>query len=270
MTSQEKLHSRFEQGYHICVGLDTDLNKIPTHLKKNDNPVFDFNREIINKTASHAAAFKINFAFYERDGIEGLKNLIKAVELIPEEILIIADAKRGDIGNTSKMYAQSIFEHYGFDSVTLHPYMGKDSIEPFLHYREKLNFILALTSNPSNIDFEKKKLENGNYLFQEVIEQVNSWNSDDNCGLVFGATNIDELDENIDSFNNMPILLPGVGAQGGSLTEVVKLFKKKEKDSFLINISRGLIYADSSEDFANIAKNKIIEYNNKIKSLLDY
>lgn len=268
MNAQEKLQSRIKKDFHICVGLDSDVNKIPTHLTTKLNPILEFNKSIIDATYEYAAAFKINFAFYENWGIDGIKTLEETINYIPNDILIIADAKRGDIGNTSKKYAESVFEYFKCDSVTLHPYMGIDSISPFLDYSEKISFILGLTSNPSAQDFEKQKLLNGKYLYQEVIEKTNQWNVNKNCGLVFGATNLNELKENIESFNEMPILLPGVGAQGGSLEDVVKTFKLYSKPNYLVNISRALIFADDSEGFTDVVKSKIKEYNQVIKNLV--
>ena len=214
MNALEKLAKKNSQGYHICVGLDTDINKIPKHLLSFDDPVFEFNKRIIEATSKTAAAYKINFAFYETAGSKGFESLKKTIALLPGDVLTIGDAKRGDIGNTSQMYASSVFEHFGFDAITLHPYMGSDSLKPFLDYGDKLNFVLVLTSNPGASDFEKLKLEDGSYVFQKVISTVAGWNEKGNCGFVFGATKIDELKENILSFKGMPVLLPGVGAQG--------------------------------------------------------
>lgn len=260
-TAQEKLLNAVNNGRHICVGLDTDINKIPKHLLKSSNPVLEFNKTVIESTYENAAAYKINFAFYEKDGIKGIENILKTVELIPSEILTIADAKRGDIGNTSEMYAESIFNHFKFDSITLHPYMGEDSVQPFLNFKDKLNFVLALTSNPGSSDFEKLQLSDGKFLFQRVIEKVNEWNSAHNCGIVFGATNSDELQNNIHTFNQLPVLLPGVGAQGGKLSEIIEIFKKAKNLNYLINISRALIYCDSSENFGISIKKEIIAQN---------
>ena len=261
MNAQEKLQFKIRNNFHICVGLDSDIEKIPSHLQSKSNPILEFNKVIIDATYKDAAAYKINFAFYENWGIDGLRTLEETIKLIPKDILIIADAKRGDIGNTSKKYAESVFDYFKCDSVTLHPYMGIDSISPFLEYKEKISFILGLTSNPSSLDFEKQKLENGRFLYQEVIKKTNEWNKYNNCGLVFGATNLEELKANIQSFNDMPILLPGVGAQGGSLEDVVNTFNSYSKSNFIINISRGLIFADDSENFGEIVSSKIKEYN---------
>ena len=269
MTAIEKLSAKTSNGYHICVGLDSDLKKIPVHLHTSPNPILEFNKIIIENTYREAAAYKVNFAFYEKDGFQGLETIHRTLELIPKDVLAIADAKRGDIGNTSHMYAQSIYDHFQFDAITLHPYMGFDSLSPFLEYKSKLNFILALTSNSGSADFEKQKLATGKYLYQYVIEKVNEWNQNKNCGIVFGATNIDELNANIDSFGNLPILLPGVGAQGGSLEEVVKTFSHKKNPNFLINISRALIYPDSPEKFEIKVLQTIKEYNSAVHSIVN-
>lgn len=268
MNSQEKLNGRTSKGLHICVGLDTDINKIPAHLKKCDDPVMEFNKEIIENTCDAAAAYKVNFAFYERDGIKGLENLEKTVSLIPKDVLIIGDAKRGDIGNTSQMYAASMFDHFNMDASTLNPYMGIDSVSPFLEYEDKINFILALTSNKSSLDFEKLKIEDGDYLYQKVIKKVHEWNSKKNCGIVFGATNSEELISNIEIIKDLYVLLPGVGAQGGSLEDAVKAFKNIGSSNFIINVSRALLYSDSTENFG-IAANKILQdYNSQVASIL--
>lgn len=267
MTAQEKLKSRNDKGYHICVGLDTDIKKIPQHLLTLEDPVFEFNKALIENTKGTAASYKLNLAFYESEGVAGFSALEKTMELIPDDILVIGDAKRGDIGNTSRMYAKAMFDEFKFDSTTLHPYMGFDSIEPFLEYEDKINFVLALTSNSSSADFEKKKLSNGKYLFQEVISKCSYWNQNKNVGIVFGATNSDELKENVESFEELVVLLPGVGAQGGSLEDVVLTFSKANKNSYLINVSRALIYAGSDENFGEAAKKKLDEYNEIIKGL---
>lgn len=266
-TALEKLSAKCKNGYHICVGLDTDIKKIPKHLLKCTNPIYEFNKIIIESTAGEAAAYKINFAFYEKDGIKGIENLQRTLEYIPDDVLTIADAKRGDIGNTSQMYAESIFEYFKFDSVTLHPYMGYDSLDPFLNYPNKLNFILALTSNPGSADFEKLQMADGKFLFQKVIEKVNYWNKNKNCGIVFGATNLDELQENLRNFENLPVLLPGIGAQGGNFKEILKVFKNEAKLDYLLNISRALLYNNDSEQFATFVKREIKQYNETARSI---
>ncbi len=261
MNSQEKILKKNDEGKFICVGLDTDLNKIPVFLKDDPDGVFKFNHSIIEATKDYAAAYKINFAFYERAGAKGISELEKTVDLIPQNILSIADAKRGDIGNTSKMYAKSIYEHFKFDAVTLHPYMGKDSLQPFLDFTDKMNYVLVLTSNPGANDFEKLELSNGRFLYQNILDSVNDWNEKENCGIVFGATKLDELKTNIKNFGNLSILLPGVGAQGGSLKDVSNTFKDNNRKNYLVNVSRGIIYKSSGEDFAEAARNEIISLN---------
>ena len=261
MTSQEKIIAKNNEGKFICVGLDTDVSKIPSYLQNDIDGVFKFNQSIIEATKEYAAAYKINFAFYEQAGSEGINELERTVELIPTDILSIADAKRGDIGNTSEMYAKSIYEHFGFDAVTLHPYMGKDSLQPFLDYSDKMNYVLVLTSNPGANDFEKLKLADGRFVYQKVLETVIDWNEKNNCGIVFGATKIDELRFNLKDFCKLSVLLPGVGAQGGSLEDVSTSFRDSHRKNFLVNVSRGIIYKSSNSDFAEAARGEIILMN---------
>jgi orotidine-5'-phosphate decarboxylase len=261
MTAQEKIISKNNEGKFICVGLDTDISKIPSFLQNDSDGVFKFNQSIIEVTKEFAAGYKINFAFYERAGSEGMNELERTVELIPTNLLSIADAKRGDIGNTSEMYAKSIYEHFGFDAVTLHPYMGRDSLQPFLDYPDKMNYILVLTSNPGANDFEKLKLDDGRFVYQKVLEMVNDWNGKNNCGIVFGATKIEELKSNLKDFGKLSVLLPGVGAQGGSLEDVSTAFKENDRKNFLVNVSRGIIYKSNNADFAEAAREEIISMN---------
>ena len=262
MTSQEKIISKNNEGKFICVGLDTDINKIPTFLRNETDGVFKFNQSIIEATKDYAAAYKINFAFYEREGAQGISELEKTVDLIPHDILSIADAKRGDIGNTSEMYAKSVYEHFKFDAVTLHPYMGKDSLQPFLDFADKINYVLVLTSNPGANDFEKLELTGGRFLYQNILQKVSEWNEKHNCGIVFGATNLDELKSNINNFGNLSVLLPGVGAQGGSLEDISETFNNNKRKNYLVNVSRGIIYKSSGEDFAEAAREELISLNN--------
>lgn len=269
MNALEKLKEVNKKGKFICVGLDTDINKIPNYLLKYENPIYEFNKIIIENTSEISAAYKLNFAFYETLGEKGFEILKSTIDLIPREILIIGDAKRGDIGNTSEMYAKSLFEYFNCDASTLNPYMGYDSLLPFLNYNNKLNFILALTSNKGSEDFEKQKLENGDFLFQYVIKKVNEWDVNNNCGFVFGATNLTELENNIELIKNKPILIPGVGAQGGSLEEVVKILLNNKVQNFLINSSRGIIYKNNTENFGQAAKEEILNMNSIISQLVE-
>lgn len=265
MRAIEKLQFKNDELKFVCVGLDTDINKIPKHLLSSEEPIIEFNKSIIEATKNHAAAYKINFAFYEVFGSMGFEIIQKTLSFIPDDILTIADAKRGDIGNTSEMYAKSIYDHFGFDSVTLHPYMGKDSLQPFLNYSEKLNFILALTSNPGSSDFEKQILYDGSFVFQKVIKSVAEWNTNNNCGIVFGATNPEELNVNLELCSNLTLLLPGVGAQGGSYEDIMRIFSQHNRKNFIINLSRGLIYLSSENDFMEKTEKEIIRLNQVAK-----
>ncbi len=268
MKSIDKFYSAVKKGKHICVGLDPDIEKIPNHLKKFNDPIFHFNKAIIDSTRNSAAAYKLNFAFYEANGIDGLISLKKTIEYIGEEIFIIGDAKRGDIGSTSAMYAKSLYDYFKCDSITLHPYMGYDSVQPFLEYQDKLNFVLALTSNKSANDFETQALTSNEMLFQIVIKKVNEWNGEfHNCGIVFGATQLKQLQENVNLVKDLPLLLPGVGAQGGSLKDVVTLFNQNNFTSYLINASRSIIYASNGGDFAEKASEELKLLNAEIERL---
>jgi orotidine-5'-phosphate decarboxylase len=270
MTAQEKLTKKNNEQKLICVGLDSDINRIPPVLRSEPKPVLSFNKAIIESTSKYAAAYKLNFAFYEKAGTKGFELIEETIKLIPDEVLIIADAKRGDIGNTSQMYASAVYEYFKCDAVTINPYMGYDSVAPFLEYKDKLNFILALTSNKGADDFEKLKLSDGTFVYQIVINKVSKWNIAENCGIVFGATQIEELSRNIKLFNTLPVLLPGVGAQGGNIEEVIKLFKANKRLNLLINSSRGIIYKDNSSKFAEAAENEIIKLNETVKNILGY
>jgi orotidine-5'-phosphate decarboxylase len=261
LTSQEKLQIQFDKHSHICVGLDPDKSKFPSSILKSDDSIFQFNKEIIDATKDLACAYKLNFAFFEAEGLKGIETLYKTIDYIGSNHFIIGDAKRGDIGNTAEKYANSLFNEFKVDASTLHPYMGFDSIEPFLSYSDKLNFVLVLTSNPGAADFEKVLLVNNKFLYQEVLTKVLSWNTKENLGIVFGATQITELEENISSFDKLPVLLPGVGAQGGSLEEVVKLFSVYKKNNFIINSSRGIIYKSKNSDFAEQAHIELSKLN---------
>ena len=269
MRALDKLISANNENKFICVGLDTDIEKIPIFLRSSSHPVLSFNKAIIDATKDSAAAFKINFAFYEKDGAKGVKILSETIDYIPDNILIIADAKRGDIGNTSRMYAQSVFDHFMCDAVTLNPLMGYDSLKPFLHYENKLNFILVLTSNPGASDFEKLQLKDGIFFYQKVIDKVNGWNTKGNCGIVFGATKSDELRENMKKIGSLPILLPGIGSQSGDLIGVILSFKTENRKQLLINISRSLIYKSIEKDFAEKAKEELVKINSQIIDLFD-
>lgn len=231
----------------LCVGLDTDITKIPKHLQEYDNPILEFNKQIIDATHHFCVAYKPNIAFYESLGSKGWDILAETVAYIPENIFTIADAKRGDIGNTAKMYAKTFFETYNFHSVTVAPYMGKDSVTPFLEFENKWAIVLALTSNEGALDFQFFKSENKE-LFKEVFEKVQTWGSPNNTMFVVGATRGELIQEARKAAPNSFFLVPGVGKQGGSLKDVVTYGITKDC-GLLVNSSRGIIYADSSENF---------------------
>ncbi|MBN2058503.1 MAG: orotidine-5'-phosphate decarboxylase [Candidatus Saganbacteria bacterium] len=231
----------------VCVGLDVDLQKVPQTVLNQEDPIFVFNREIVNATKDLVCAYKPNIAFYERYGVYGLASLIKTIELIQQTgIPVILDAKRGDIGTSSAAYAEAAFNIYKADAVTVSPYMGKDSLEPFLEYRDKGVIVLCLTSNPGSKDFQRD-------IFINVAFQVKDWNKHGNLGLVVGATKPEDLAEIRKIVGEMPILIPGVGAQGADLAAAVKAGVDKHGNRAVINSSRGIIYASKGEDFAQAA-----------------
>ncbi len=236
----------------LCVGLDTDRERIP-----NNTSVLEFNKAIIDATADLVCAYKLNFAFYEALGDEGLNALRRTVEYIPDDIPAIGDAKRGDIGNTARAYARAIFDNLGFDATTVNPYLGFDSIEPFIEYRDKGIFILCRTSNASALDFQSLRLEaQGEHrpLFEIVALKASEWNTHGNIGLVVGATYPEELKLIRQSHPDMPILIPGVGAQGGDLEQAVRYGVDAQGQKAIINSSRQIIYASHEKDFAEAAR----------------
>lgn len=253
----------------LCVGLDTDVTKIPEHLRGLEDPIFAFNKQIVDATAQYAVAYKPNIAFYECYGIAGWKSLEKTVNYIKNkypEIFLIADAKRGDIGNTSKMYAQAFLENLPFDAVTIAPYMGEDSVSPFLTYEGKWAIILALTSNKGAFDFQFQKSGN-TYLYETILSTSKTWGSDENMMYVVGATKAEMLSSVRAIVPNHFLLVPGVGAQGGSL-EAVAQYGMNKDCGVLVNSSRGIIYADSTEHFAEISAMKSAELQQQMASLM--
>ncbi|MBN1466230.1 orotidine-5'-phosphate decarboxylase [candidate division KSB1 bacterium] len=237
----------------LCVGLDSDIEKMPRALRASKNPLFDFNRAIIDATADYAAAFKVNLAFYEAHGVGGWQALHDTFSYLPSDVLKIADAKRGDIGNTAVMYARTVFDVLGADCVTVNPYMGFDSIEPFLMDETRGAFIICLTSNPGSHDFQY--FSNGEQrLYERVAGMVNSWNRRKNCGLVVGATHADELAAVRRISPELPFLIPGIGAQGGDLVAAVRNGADAAGSLALFNSSRAIIYASGDDDFAQQAK----------------
>ena len=237
----------------LCVGLDTDINKIPKHLLELEDPIFEFNKQIIYATKEFCVAYKPNIAFYESMGVSGWESLQKTLDYIPENIFTIADAKRGDIGNTSSMYARAFFENMNFDSVTVAPYMGSDSVTPFLAFEDKWAIVLALTSNKGGLDFQKIKGGNGKPLFKQVLETSKNWGTDANMMYVVGATRAEQLSDIREIIPNHFLLVPGVGAQGGNLQDVAK-YGMNADCGLLVNSSRGIIYAGNDTDFAEKAK----------------
>lgn len=249
-----KLHKQYAKKKSLlCVGLDTDIQKIPAFLLDYPNPMLEFNRRIIEATAEYAIAYKINTAFYECMGTKGWETMAETLSLIPADIFTIADAKRGDIGNTSTMYAKTFFETMNFDSITVAPYMGEDSVKPFLAYQDKMVFLLALTSNAGAQDFQWLK-EGEKPLYQHVITSSQRWAADSvgELGYVVGATKADYIGEIREMCPDTWLLVPGVGAQGGDLQAVLQA-GKTENGGLLINASRSIIYAGKGEDFAEKA-----------------
>jgi len=251
MTTEKLVSEIKRKKSFLCIGLDVDLNKIPAHLLQTEDPIFEFNKAIIDATHHLAVSYKPNTAFYEAYGIKGWKSLEKTIQYLNKnypEIYTIADAKRGDIGNTSTMYAKAFLEDLAFDSVTVAPYMGKDSVEPFLAFKEKHTIMLALTSNQGAFDFQTKEIE-GKELYKQVLETSKSWENSENLMYVVGATKAEFFTEIRKIVPVSFLLVPGVGAQGGSLSEVCKYGLNKHV-GLLINSSRGIIYASNETDFA--------------------
>jgi orotidine-5'-phosphate decarboxylase len=252
MNKQELVSQIKKKNSYLCVGLDTDIKKIPSFLLKEKDPVFEFNKRIIDATESYAVAYKPNIAFYEAMGSKGWESLEKTLNYIPRDIFTIADAKRGDIGNTSRLYARAFFENMNFDSVTVAPYMGEDSVSPFLEFKDKWAIILALTSNVGSKDFQVLKTEDKEALYVKVLKAAAQWGNDSNIMFVVGATKA-EMFANIRMYvPNHFLLVPGVGAQGGDLGAVSKYGMNKDC-GLLVNSSRGIIFASSGEDFAKAA-----------------
>ncbi|MDY6248395.1 MAG: orotidine-5'-phosphate decarboxylase [Prevotella sp.] len=270
MTREQLIQQIFEKKSFLCVGLDTDAKKIPAHLLDLHDPIVEFNKAIIDATAPYCVAFKPNLAFYEAHGTHGMIAFKKTVEYISEKHpnhLIIADAKRGDIGNTSKMYARTFFEEYNVDALTVAPYMGEDSVTPFLEYDEKWVVMLALTSNKGSLDFQLMKDENGERLFEKVMRKGMEWGTTQNMMFVVGATRGELFADVRRVAPHHFLLVPGVGAQGGSLEEVCH-YGMTSDCGLLVNSSRGIIYASDGEDFAEVAGNKAREMQQQMAELL--
>ncbi|CAM3602239.1 orotidine-5'-phosphate decarboxylase [Flavobacterium gelidilacus] len=254
----------------LCIGLDVDLNKIPKHLLELEDPIFEFNKAIIDATHDLCVSYKPNTAFYEAYGIKGWQSLQKTIEYLNSnypEIFTIADAKRGDIGNTSSMYAKAFFEDLNFNSVTVAPYMGKDSVEPFLAFEDKHTIMLALTSNEGAFDFQTKIVE-GKELYKTVLETSKHWKNAENLMYVVGATKAEYFAEIRKIVPKSFLLVPGVGAQGGNLQDVCK-YGMNDEVGLLINSSRGIIYASNQENFAQKAREEAMKLQQEMEVILN-
>jgi len=268
MTRAELFSQIQQKSSFLCVGLDPDLDKIPTHLLSEPDPIFSFCKAIIEETADFAVAYKPNIAFFEALGPRGWESLRKVLEIIPTDIFTIADAKRGDIGNTSKLYAKAFFETMNFDSITVAPYMGADSVSPFLEFQNKWVILLALTSNAGSADFQLISDAHGKPLYQSVLEKSQEWGSPENLMYVVGATRGELIGEVRKIAPEHFFLVPGVGAQGGSLAEVAK-YGMNSTCGLLVNSSRGIIYASAGKDFAQAARIEAQKLQEEMKSLLE-
>ncbi|RLJ61161.1 orotidine-5'-phosphate decarboxylase [Lacinutrix venerupis] len=270
MTTKELTIQIKKKNSFLCIGLDVDLNKIPQHLLKLEDPIFEFNKAIIDATHHLCVAYKPNIAFYEAYGIKGWQALEKTIKYINKnhpEIFTIADAKRGDIGNTSTMYAKAFFADLEFDSITIAPYMGKDSVEPFLAFKNKHTILLALTSNQGAFDFQTKQVE-GKELYKQVLETSKTYTNSENLMYVVGATKAEYFTEIRKIIPNSFLLVPGVGAQGGNLQDVCK-YGMSENVGLLINSSRGIIYASNNKDFAEAAANNAKDLQQEMETILN-
>ena len=271
MERKQLIEQIFTKKSFLCVGLDTDLNKVPKFLLNEEDPIFSFNKAIIDRTAPYCVAYKPNLAFYECYGLKGMEAFEKTITYLKEKYpnhFIIADAKRGDIGNTSKMYAQTFFKEYNVDALTIAPYMGEDSVKPFLEYEGKWVILLALTSNKGSHDFQLFEDKDGVRLFERVLSKAQEWGTTENLMFVVGATQGSLFADIRKLAPNGFLLVPGVGAQGGSLQEVCKYGMNKDC-GLLVNSSRGIIYASSEANFAEIAGEKAKELQQEMEKELD-
>ena len=257
-----------EKQSYLCVGLDTNIEKIPAFLQSHPDAVFEFNKQIIDATKDLCVAYKINTAFYEALGVKGWQALEKTVNYIPSTHFKIADAKRGDIGNTSYEYAKAFFEALSFDAITVAPYMGEDSVKPFLEYENKWTIVLGLTSNEGSKDFQQQRLDE-NYLYERVIKKTAEWGTTKNLMFVIGATKSEDISSIRKIIPDHFLLIPGVGFQGGNLSEVSKYGLNKDC-GLLVNVSRAIIYAGDDENFAIEARAIALEYQTEMKSLLNH
>ena len=268
MTRQQLFEQILEKKSFLCIGLDSELAKLPPHLLRFDDPVYEFNRQIIEATHDLCVAYKPNLAFYESQGWRGWQTLEKNMSLVPENIFTIADAKRGDIGNTSTQYAQAFFKQMNFDAVTVAPYMGEDSVKPFLEFEDKWVILLALTSNKGSYDFQFAEQENGEPLFEKVMKKAQTWGNSSNLMFVTGATHPEKFREIRRVAPDNFLLVPGIGAQGGELEKVCEYGLNSEV-GLLVNSSRGIIFAGNGEDFAEKARAAALEIQAQMAQVLD-
>jgi len=269
MTRKELFDQIQKKSSFLCVGLDPDLSKIPDHLLKLPDPIFEFNRRIIDATVDSCVAYKPNLAFYETLGARGWESLEKTLAHIPEGIFTIADAKRGDIGNTSKAYAKAFFEKLNFDSITVAPYMGADSITPFLDFPEKWAIVLLLTSNQGSHDFQQLQLADRKLLFEEVLLKTQQWGSADQIMYVVGATQPEFFQQIRSLAPEHFFLVPGVGAQGGDL-EAISKFGMNKQCGLLVNSSRGILFQSRGKDFEQLSKTAAMDVQQQMSRLLDH
>lgn len=270
MTTQQLVQQIKQKKSFLCIGLDVDLSKVPKHLLELEDPIFEFNKAIIDATHDLCVSYKPNMAFYEAYGLKGWQSLEKTITYINEkypEIFTIADAKRGDIGNTSTMYAKAFLEDLNFDSVTIAPYMGKDSVEPFIAFENKFAIMLALTSNEGAFDFQTKNLD-GEALYKKVIKTSKTWKNSKNLMYVVGATKAEYFTEIRKIIPDSFLLVPGIGAQGGSLQEVCK-YGINQQVGLLVNASRSIIYASQEKDFDQKARAEALKIQQEMEAILD-
>ncbi len=267
MNRKELVSNIHSKKNFLCIGLDTDIQKIPTHLLSSDDAVFEFNKAIIDATSDLCVAYKPNIAFYESLGPKGWVSLEKTMDYIPKNIFTIADAKRGDIGNTSKMYAKTFFEYFDFDAVTVAPYMGIDSVTPFLEFDDKWVILLGLTSNVGSHDFQQTVGNNGQKLYETVIKKAQEWGNPDNLMYVIGATHPSSFADIREMAKEYFFLVPGVGAQGGDMDAVIQYGRNKEI-GLLINSSREIIYAGNGENFQDAVRAKAQEMVGKMSGYI--
>lgn len=260
MTKEELSHQIDLKKSCLAIGLDVDIERIPPHLiDQFEDPVFEFNKQIIDQTSDLCVCYKLNIAFYESRGIAGWQSLARTLDYIPDDIFTIADAKRGDIGNTSRMYAHTFFQQHDFDSITVSPYMGVDSVQPFLDYPGKWVIVLALTSNKGSADFQHHTDDSGEKLYQKVIRISQDWSGPDRMMYVVGATHPTQLAEIRRTIPRHFLLIPGVGAQGGKVSDVMEAAYVPGDCNLLINSSRGIIYAGNGVDFASDAREAALD-----------